>query len=299
MRLTPSDSERRLQDEIRAFLAAEAPDATRLPRALDERIEALRTWQARCYEAGYVGRAWPSEFGGGGGAAAEQIVIDQELAAAGAPEFVNVVGLNVLGPSLLRFGTDEQRRRHIPSILSAEEIWCQGFSEPEAGSDLASLRTRAVEHDDHFVLDGQKTWVSWGQFARWCGVLARTGAPGERHRGISLLIVDMRAPGVDVRPMTQITGHAEFCELFLDGVVVPKERLLGSLGEGWKIAMHTLGHERGTAALPRQVKLRTWLDRLLREAGTAELDGVPRLDDPHVQLELARALIGVEVLRHH
>src|SRR4051795_5599872 len=266
MRLTPSDSERRLQEEIRAFLAAEAPDATRLPRALDERIELLRAWQASCYEAGYVGRAWPREFGGGGGPAAEQIVIDQELAAAGAPEFVNVVGLDVLGPSLLRFGTDEQRRRHIPAILSAREIWCQGFSEPEAGSDLASLRTRAVEHDAHFVLNGQKTWVSWGQYARWCGVLARTDDTVARHRGISMLLVDMQTPGVEVRPMTQITGHAEFSELFLDDVVVPKENLLGARGDGWKIALHTLGHERGTAALPRQVKLRTWLDRLVATA---------------------------------
>src|SRR3954467_3129671 len=283
MRLTPSDSERRLQDEIRAFLAAEAPDATRLPRALDERIEALRTWQARCHEAGYVGRAWPSEFGGGGGGAAEQIVIDQELAAAGAPELVNVVGLDVLGPSLLRFGTDEQRRRHIPSILSAEEIWCQGFSEPEAGSDLASLRTRAaVDDNGDFVLSGQQTWGSWGQYARWCGVLARTEEDGPRHRGISMLIVDMRAPGVEVRPMTQITGHAEFSELFLDDVVVPKENLLSARGDGWKIAMHTLGHERGTAALPRQVKLRTWLDRAVREAGEREL-----LNDPLVQVQLA------------
>ena len=163
-------------------------------------MEVLRDWQARCHEAGYVGRAWPREFGGGGGPAAEQIVIDQELAAAGAPEFVNVVGLDVLGPSLLRFGTDEQRRRYVPAILSAEEIWCQGFSEPEAGSDLASLRTRAVERDDHFVLSGQKTWVSWGQFARWCGVLARTDEAVPKHRGISMLIVDMRSPGVELRP---------------------------------------------------------------------------------------------------
>ena len=200
----------------------------------------------------------------------------------------------MLGPSLLRFGNDEQRRRHIPSILSAEEIWCQGFSEPEAGSDLASLRTRAVEHDDHFVVSGQKTWVSWGQYARWCGVLARTEETGPKHRGISMLIVDMRSPGVDVRPMTQITGHAEFCELFLDDVVVPKENLLSARGDGWKIAMHTLGHERGTAALPRQVKLRTWLDRAVRDAGEREL-----LSDPLVQVQLAQALIGIEVLRHH
>ena len=299
MQLRATQTERALQAEVRAFLSAEAPDAARLPRALDDRIEALRAWQDRCYRAGYVGRAWPREFGGGGRPPAEQIVIDQELAAAGAPEFVNVVGLDVLGPSLLRFGTDEQRRHFVGPILSAEEIWCQGFSEPDAGSDLASLRTRAEEREDHFVLSGQKTWVSWGQFARWCGVLARTDDTGPKHRGISMLIVDMRSPGVELRPMTQITGHAEFGELFLDEVVVPKENLLGGLGDGWKIAMHTLGHERGTAALPRQVKLRTWLDRAVRVAAERTLDGDTLMEDAGVQVALARALIGIEVLRHH
>ena len=148
--------ERALQDEVRSFLAQAPLVGAALPRALDDRMTVLREWQAACYAAGFVGRAWPGEFGGGGRPPVEQIVVDQELAAAGAPEFVNVVGLDVLGPSLLRFGNDEQRRRYIPSILSAEEIWCQGFSEPEAGSDLASLRTRATEEDDHFVLNGSE-----------------------------------------------------------------------------------------------------------------------------------------------
>src|SRR3954447_1519417 len=294
MQLRATDEERALQDEVRAFLAQDRLTPTDLPHTLDERMDVLRTWQAACHDAGYVGRAWPKEFGGGGRPPVEQIIVDQELAAAGAPEFVNVVGLDVLGPSLLRFGTDEQRRRYIPSILSAEEIWCQGFSEPEAGSDLASLRTRATEKDDHFVLNGSKTWVSWGQYARWCGVLARTETEGPKHRGISMLIVDLQSEGVDMRPMTQITGHAEFCELFLDDVIVPKENLLSSRGDGWKIAMYTLGHERGTAALPRQVKLRTWLDRAVSDAAAQG-----RLDDPIVQVALAQALIGVEVLRHH
>src|SRR4051794_35635975 len=299
MQLRATAEERALQDEVRSFLAQAPQVGAALPRALDDRMTVLREWQASCYAAGFVGRAWPSEFGGGGRPPVEQIVVDQEFAAAGAPEFINVVGLDVLGPSLLRFGTDEQRRRYIPPILSAEEIWCQGFSEPDAGSDLASLRTRAVERDDHFVLSGQKTWVSWGQYARWCGVLARTDDTVARHRGISMLIVDMTSPGVEMRPMTQITGHAEFSELFLDDVVVPKENLLGERGDGWKIAMHTLGHERGTAALPRQVKLRTWLDRAVRVAARRELDGASVLDDPQAQVELARAYIGVEVLRHH
>src|SRR3954465_14313351 len=299
MQLRATDDERALQDEVRSFLAQAPQVGAALPRALDDRMTVLREWQASCYAAGFVGRAWPSEFGGGGRPPVEQIIVDQELAAAGAPEFVNVVGLDVLGPSLLRFGTDEQRRRYIPGILSAEEIWCQGFSEPDAGSDLASLRTRAVEQDDCFVLSGQKTWVSWGQYARWCGVLARTDETVARHKGISMLIVDMQSPGVEVRPMTQITGHAEFSELFLDDVVVPKENLLSERGDGWKIAMFTLGHERGTAALPRQVKLRTWLDRAVRVAARRELDGQSVLDSPEAQAALARALVRIEVLRHH
>jgi alkylation response protein AidB-like acyl-CoA dehydrogenase len=301
MQLSMTAEERELLSEVRAFLAQHGQSPEELPHGLTERIEALGQWQAACYEHGYVGRAWPERFGGGGRPPVEQIIVDQELAAAGAPEFVNVVGLDVLGPSLLRFGNDEQRRRYIPSILSAEEIWCQGFSEPEAGSDLAALRTRAVERKDAFVVSGQKTWVSWGQFARWCGVLARTDESPDspRHKGISMLILDMQSPGVEVRPMTQITGHAEFCELFLDEVVVPKENLLSRRGDGWKIAMYTLGHERGTAALPRQVKLRTWLDRLVRTAADRRLDSAPVLDDPHARIALARTLIGIEVLRHH
>jgi alkylation response protein AidB-like acyl-CoA dehydrogenase len=299
MQLTETEAERALAEEVRTFLAREGLRSADLPHALDERIAVGRRWQAACYQAGFVGRAWPAEFGGQGRPPVEQIVVDQELAAAGAPDFPNVVGLDVLGPSLLGFGNDEQRRRYIPPILNAEEIWCQGFSEPEAGSDLASLRTRATQDGDTFVINGQKTWVSWGQYASYCGLLARTDADVPRHKGISMLIVDMSTPGVEVRPMTQITGHAEFSELFLDNVVVPKENLLGQLGDGWKIAMHTLGHERGTAALPRQVKLRTWLDRAVAVAARRGLDGHPVLEDPGAQTALARALIGIEVLRHH
>ncbi|NUR75501.1 MAG: acyl-CoA dehydrogenase [Thermoleophilia bacterium] len=294
MKLALEPAEQLLQEDVRAFLATHAPDASEIPHALDDRMAFLREWQARCYEAGFVGRAWPAEFGGGGRPTSEQIVVDQELAAAGAPEFPSVVGLDVLGPAILAFGTDEQRARYVRPILAAEELWAQGFSEPEAGSDLASLRTTAVETDEGWVLNGQKTWISWGQFARWCGVLARTDPELPKHKGISLLVVDMASPGLEVRPMEQITGHAEFCELFLDDVVVPSENMLGGRGDGWKIAMHVVGHERGTAALPRQVMLRTWLDRLVADAAAA---GV--LADERAQDELARALIEIEVLRHH
>jgi alkylation response protein AidB-like acyl-CoA dehydrogenase len=299
MRLELNAEERELQAEVRDWLAANAPDPDEIPTHLDQRIPYLREWQARCYAQGYVGRSWPAEFGGGGRPSVEQIIVDQELAAAGAPEFPSVVGLDVLGPSLITFGNDEQKRAHIEKILSAEEIWCQGFSEPEAGSDLASLRTKAVEDGDNFVISGQKTWISWGQWASWCGVLCRTDESDKKHRGLSILIMDMSSPGVEVRPMTQITGHAEFAELFLDEVVVPKENLLGERGQGWLITLHTLGHERGTAALPRQVKMRTWLDRLLADAGAREVDGAALIDDEATQVKLAQAQIGVEVLRHH
>jgi alkylation response protein AidB-like acyl-CoA dehydrogenase len=294
VKLALEPQERKLQEEVRAFLAEHAPDPSEVPHALDERMEFLRRWQAQCYEAGFVGRAWPAELGGGGRPTSEQIVVDQELAAAGAPEFPSVIGLDVLGPAILAFGTEEQRERFVRPILSAEELWAQGFSEPEAGSDLASLRTTAVETEDGWRIDGQKTWVSWGQFARWGGVLARTEPDAPKHKGISLLVVDMQAPGVDVRPMEQITGHAEFCEIFLDGVVVPRENMLGGRGDGWKIAMHVVSHERGTAALPRQIVLRTWLDRLVADADTAGI-----LGDDRVREDLARALIEIEVLRHH
>jgi alkylation response protein AidB-like acyl-CoA dehydrogenase len=294
VKLALEPEERELQDAVRAFLSEHAPAAAEIPHALDERMAFLRGWQARCYKAGFVGRAWPAAFGGGGRPTAEQIIVDQELAAAGAPEFPSVVGLDVLGPAILAFGTDEQRARFVRPILSADELWAQGFSEPEAGSDLASLRTTAVESGDSWVLNGQKTWISWGQFARWCGVLARTDPELPKHKGITLFVVDMDSPGLDVRPMEQITGHAEFCELFLDDVVVPKDGMLGGRGDGWKIAMHVVSHERGTAALPRQVMLRTLLDRLVADAAEA---GV--LAGERAQEELARTLVEIEVLRHH
>jgi alkylation response protein AidB-like acyl-CoA dehydrogenase len=299
VKLALAPDEVRLRDEVRAFLDEHCPDADALPRELDARMVALRRWQKQLYEAGYVGRAWPAEYGGGGRPPVEQLVVDQELAAAGSPELVAVVGLDVLGPALLAFGTDEQKRRHVAPILSADEIWSQGFSEPEAGSDLASLRTTGVETDAGWVLNGQKTWISWGQFSRWCGVLARTEPDLPRHKGISLFIVDTETPGVDMRPMTQITGHAEFCELFLDDVVVPRQNLLGERGQGWRIAMHVVAHERGTAAVPRQVTLRTWLDRLVADAAGTVVDGRPLLDDPQVQAALARSLVQIEALRHH
>src|SRR5271154_3047388 len=284
--------ERRLREEVRAFLAGNAPSPADLPRSLDARIEALRGWQAHCYKAGYVGRAWPSEFGGGGRPPVEQIVVDQELAAAGAPEFVNIVGLGVLGPSLLRYGDDEQRRRYIPPILSAEEIWCQGFSEPEAGSDLASLRTHAVRDGDDWVVTGQKLWTSNAQYAKWCMLLARTDLGAPRHKGLTFFLLDMDQPGVDIRPLRQITGESEFNEVFFNQARVPDANILGTVGSGWQVALTTLMNERAGLGFFLQVRLRVLLDELITEADQRGL-----LDDPAVADQLGDLLSRSEALR--
>jgi alkylation response protein AidB-like acyl-CoA dehydrogenase len=229
----------------------------------------------------------------------EQLVVSHEMALAGAPELIGVVGLEVVGPSIVEYGTDEQKAAFVPPILSAEEIWCQGFSEPEAGSDLASLRTVAEDQGDHFVVRGQKTWTSWAQYASWCAVLARTDRDAPAHRGISYLIVDMRSPGVTVRPLTQITGDPEFSEVFFDDVRVPADMILGERNAGWGIAMHTLSHERGPAVAARAVKLRVLLDELLLQAGRIQRDGRPAIEEPSVREAITRAHIELEVLRHH
>jgi alkylation response protein AidB-like acyl-CoA dehydrogenase len=298
MDLTFSASERAFRDELRAWFAANQPDDEPVGDE-DAHYQWRSDFQRRMADDGWAAVHWPVQYGGRGATLTQSAIFFEELGRSGAPLPANVLGLLLAGPTIMTWGTEEQRERYLNPILTAEEIWCQGFSEPDAGSDLASLRTRAEDRGDHFVLSGQKTWVSWGQFARWCGVLARTHEAGPKHRGLSMLIVDMRSPGVELRPMTQITGHAEFCELFLDEVAVPRANLLGQLGDGWKIALHTLGHERGTAALPRQVKLRTWLDRAVRVAAERSTGGEPLLEDPVTQVALARALVAVEVLRHH
>jgi alkylation response protein AidB-like acyl-CoA dehydrogenase len=229
----------------------------------------------------------------------EQIVANEELARAGAPPLIGEVGLEVVGPTIVAEGTPEQKAAYLERILSGDDIWCQGFSEPNAGSDLASLRTRAEDRGDHFVINGQKTWTSWAQYASWCAVLARTDPDAPPHRGISYLIVDMRSPGIDVRPLVQMTGDAEFSEVYFQDVVVPRENVLGKLNAGWALAMHTLTNERGPVVLSHQVKLRVALDALAADATRFERDGVPAIDDPQVRASLARAHVAVEVLRYH
>jgi alkylation response protein AidB-like acyl-CoA dehydrogenase len=292
MRLTRSDAERRIAEEVRAFLAAHKPDPLSAPADFDERITWLRAWQRQLHEAGLVNVAWPREHGGRGATLGEQMVVEEELARAQAPELIGVVGLGVVGPSIVEYGTEAQKAQWLPDILSGDAIWCQGFSEPGAGSDLAALRTVAEDRGDHWVVRGQKTWTSWAQHASWCAVLARTTLDGPAHKGISYLVCDMASPGIEVRPLVQLTGDAEFSEVYFDDVVVPKDRIIGPVDAGWGIAMHTLSHERGPAVAARAVKLRVLLDQLVGDARRLERDG-----DPEVRTLLARTHVELEVLR--
>ncbi len=249
-------------------------------------------------EAGLIGLSWPAEYGGRGATLTEQIVANQVLAEAGAPAIIGSVGLDVVGPSLIDHGSEEQKGRFLEPILSAQDIWCQGFSEIGAGSDLAALKTTAVQRAGGFAISGHKVWTSYAQHAQWCAVLARTDADAPAHKGISYLLVDMSTPGITVRPLVQSTGDPEFGEVYFDDVEIPAENLLGPLHGGWRIAMHTLSHERGWYGVGRQVILRVLLDRLIEEAPHVVREGRPATEAPEIRAALARAHIGVEVLKH-
>ena len=298
MHLSLTERERELQEEVRSFLERALPELDPPPSGFDERVAYLRGWQRRLHDAGLVGLSWPREHGGRGATLTEQIVANQEMARAGAPPLIGNVGLDVVGPSLVEHGSEDQKARFLDRILAAEDIWCQGFSETGAGSDLASLKTRAVVEDDGFRISGHKIWTSYAQHAQWCAVLARTDRDAPAHKGISYLLVDMSSPGIEVRPLVQATGDPEFGEVYFDDVVVPRENLLGPLHGGWRIAMHTLAHERGWYGLGRQVILRVLLDRLIEDARRLRRDGTAAIDDPAIRGALARAHVGIEVLKH-
>jgi alkylation response protein AidB-like acyl-CoA dehydrogenase len=240
----------------------------------DADVERSRRWSLDLYEAGLVGLTWPVEYGGQGLGLVEQIIVAEELIAAGAPGHLGVIGTDIAGPTILRYGTDEQRARYLPPILTGEEIWCQGFSEPDAGSDLASLRTRGRIDGADIVIDGQKVWSSYAHLADRCLALVRTDPDAPPHKGITAVIVDMRAPGVEVRRLKQITGGRQFSEIFFDGVRVPLDRTVGAPGAGWKVTMTTLAYERATLGfrlLGRAIRQRDRVRELLPQAdGTAE-----------------------------
>jgi alkylation response protein AidB-like acyl-CoA dehydrogenase len=295
MDLALTADEQAFAAEARAWLAANLELPPSFADA-DEEVRWGQAWQARLAADRWVGIHWPEAFGGRGASPVQVALFNLEYARARAPQPVNRVGINLAGPTLLAHGTDEQRARWLPSILDASEIWCQLFSEPDAGSDLASLSTRAEpDGAGGWLLTGQKVWTSYAAHARWGICLARTDAGAPKHRGISYLVVDMQAPGIEVRPLVQITGEAEFNEVFLHEVPVPAEHLVGGLDQGWAVANTTLAHERGTSfPFKEQVVHEVFLAQLVRLA--AETDA---LDDPVVGDELVQAFIDLRVLRLH
>jgi len=292
--LTFSADEQAFAAEARAWLDAHLRPAPSFESVEDE-VAWGRAWQAELAEGRWVGIHWPHEFGGRGASPLHVAIFNAEYTRAGAPQPVNRVGINLAGPTLLAHGTDDQKRRWIGPILTAEEIWCQLFSEPDAGSDLAGLRTTATPVDGGWVLNGQKVWTSYAQFARWGICLARTDRDAPKHRGISYLVVDMTEPGIEIRPLVQVTGEAEFNEVFLTDVFVPADHLVGLENHGWAVANTTLAHERGTNfPFKEQVVHETFLQQLVEMASER---GV--LDDPEIADGLAQAFVALRILRLH
>src|SRR5262245_53945038 len=287
--------------EFRQWLATNLPPELCLDDPADDRVasdretfERRRAWQKTMHEAGWVGIAWPKEYGGRGATLIDRVIWDEEYAAARAPVLPAAMGLNRVGPTIIAWGTYEQKRRYLPRILSGDEVWAQGFSEPGAGSDLASLRTKAEDKGDHFLINGQKVWTSGAHFAHWIILLARTNPEAPKHRGISAFLVPMSTPGITVRPLVLLTGHRHFNEVFFEDVVVPRENLLGPVDQGWKVSTTTLMYERHSAGARNTV---AQVARLMALARQVEHEGQPAWENPWIRQRLAQLAIDCEAFK--
>lgn len=291
--------------DLRSWLDAHLPEPMRHPAfwhgmSDDEQFETRRTWENRKALDGFAGIAWPTEYGGRGGTPTMKAIYDEEMARAHAPRTVNPLGIAFLGPTVMAIGTDEQKRDIIKPLLQCETIWCQGFSEPGAGSDLAALQMRAEPQGDHYVLNGQKIWTTNAVHGDRIFTLARTSSPeGGRHTGISMLLVDMHQSGVEARPLTQLTGEAEFGEVFFTDALCPMEQVLGGEGNGWMTAMLLLSFERGSSAIGQYTEFRAQFDKALELARVVERNGRPAAQDPVLRQQLAGALVELECLKYH
>ncbi len=292
MDLHPTAEDRAFRLETRRWLEAS------VPRGELKTPGERRAWHQQLYDAGYIGMGWPKEYGGQAASPMRQAIVSDELARINAPPAMNQLGISICGPTIIVCGTEAQKRRYLKKILTAEELWCQLYSEPNAGSDLASLRTGAEDRGDHFAVNGQKIWTSGGVHADWGLLLARTDPAVPKHKGISCFLLSMRQPGVDVRPLRQLTGSAHFAEVFMTDARAEKADQIGRLGQGWEIAQTTLSYERGGNSLARVTRYAAAFGQLVRAARELRRDGRPLLDDPRVRARVGGIYAELEVQRY-
>jgi alkylation response protein AidB-like acyl-CoA dehydrogenase len=293
--LTLSPQEEAFRDELRAWLEANDPGPA--PAGDEAGFQFSRDWQKRLHADGWAGVSWPKDYGGRGATLVEQAIYNEEVVRARAPSPANVLGLAMGGPTVIAHGTDEQKRRYLEPILSAEEIWCQGFSEPDSGSDLASLKTRAVRDGDDWVVTGQKVWTTLAHHSKWCMLVARTDPDAAKHQGLTYFLMDMEQDAIQVRPLVQITGEAEFNELFIEEARIPHANIVGGEGNGWAVAITTLMHERATLAFGLQIQVKIALGELLAKARETSSHGRLAAEDEVIRDRLAQLYIESEVLR--
>jgi alkylation response protein AidB-like acyl-CoA dehydrogenase len=304
MDFTLTPEQQSFRDEVRSWLSKNLPKdwsnkvqaASDVPR--EEAYDFLRAWQRKMYEAGFVGLTWPKESGGRGLTFMEEMILQEEMALAKAPPMLNILAVGMAGPTINAYGTEEQKKRYPAKMLSCEEIWCQGYSEPNSGSDLAALQTRAVKDGEYYVINGQKVWTSLAHIADWMMLLARTDPAAPKHKGITYFLLDMHAPGVTVKPLKQITGDAEFNEVYFDNVRIHESQILGGLNNGWAVGLTTLMYERLALGFGLQVRLRIALDGLVDLARRSSKNGVPATQDPVTRQKLAQMWIDTEVFKY-
>ena len=296
MDLRDTPDEAAFRGQVRDFIAQNLPETSKA-RGARRFEESDRSWSRKLGEAGYAGLTWPKEYGGASAPYSHQAIFLEELARAEAPSHLGVIGIGMAGPTIMAWGSDEQKSRYLAPLLAGDEVWCQGFSEPGSGSDLAGARTAAVLDGDEWVVNGQKVWSSWAHIADWCILVVRSDPEAEKHRGLSYLLVDMHSPGVEVRPLRQITGDPEFNEIFFTDVRVPRASMLGEPGDGWNVAMTTLMHERGTLGFALTATLERTFNRLVELVKTPGPGGAVPADDPVVRDQVAALWVDLQGLR--
>lgn len=301
MDLKPTPEEEQYRAEVRHWLENNLPPgwgtpAYQAPVTGAEQVAFAKAWQRKLYDGGWAGLTWPQEYGGRGVTVIEQLIYNEEYARVRAPDILSLkIALSLVGPTIITCGTPEQKERYLAKILKGEEIWCQGFSEPNAGSDLASVRTRAELQGDEFIVNGQKIWTSVAQHADWCMLVTRTSTEGPKHKGLTFLLVDMKSPGITIRPLKEMTGEAWFNEVFFDNLRVPRSNVVGEINGGWNVVMTTLGFER--AGSTPHVRLQSEAKLLADLAKKQQRNGARAADDLVLRQKIAQYCIEADILR--